>query len=110
MTRLAALPSSALLVALGMLLSAAACTPQQQDDAFGVACVGVATADAGFQVYAATSKVSTSVLRDETLAVAAAQAICSGPRPADVASSLSALRRALSAIAAATTRARAQAI
>lgn len=91
------------------ILFLAACTPQQQDDTYAIVCSGVSLADSAFQIYATTGKVSARVIENERKAVAAAQAVCSGPRPTDVRAALAAVQRALTAIAEATREARQQA-
>lgn len=101
--------SEVAILAVCSALAVGACTPQQQDDSFAIACTAVPLADAGFQLYAASGKVSQSVIDIERSAVVGAQAVCNGPRPADVKSSIAAISRALSAIASATARARVEA-
>lgn len=90
------------------LTALAACTEAQKDDTFAIACASVSAADTGFQIYAASGKVRDSVTIPERDAVAAAQAVCDGPRPADVKTALAAVNRALKAIADATAKARVQ--
>lgn len=79
--------------AIALLLLATACTPGQLDDGFAIACASVPTADAAFQGYASTGKVSASVINDEKLAVQAAAAACNGPRPADVKTAIAYVQR-----------------
>lgn len=90
-------------------LAVVACTEAQKDDGFAIACAGVSAADTGFNIYASSGKVSQSVIDVETKAVTGAQAVCSGPRPVDVAGALAAVNAALRAIANATAQARVQA-
>lgn len=97
-----------LLLASAIAFPVLACTPQQQDDTYAIVCASVSVADSGFQIYAAGGKVSAKVMTAEHNAVVAAQAVCSGPRPADVATAIAAVQRALTAIANATAQARAQ--
>jgi hypothetical protein len=96
----------ALIGALLLGLGVSAC---DLDDGFAIACTAVSTADAGFQIYASTGKVSLSTIKTERKAVAAAQAVCSGPRPQNVQEALAAVNRALAAIATATRKARSEA-
>lgn len=81
-----------------VVLALAACTSADRDDTYAIACSSIPTADALFQVYAGTGKVSASLVADEQAAIAGAQAICSGPRPANVKSALAAVNRAATAI------------
>lgn len=74
-------------------LALASCTSDQLDDGFAIACAAVPTADAGFQIYVGTGKVSAKVINDEKLAVQAAAAACNGPRPADVKTAISYVQR-----------------
>lgn len=97
-----------LVLPLALGLGLGACTTQQSDDTYAVACSAVSLADAGFQIYASTGKVSQSIMDNERLAVVGAQAICDGPRPTNTATSLAAVTRALTAIATATSKARTQ--
>lgn len=98
----------AALVAVALLVLPA-CSARDMDNAFAGLCNAVPIADAGFQYYASTGKVSASVIRSEARAVAAAQAVCNGPRPTNVQSAMAAVRAAIVAIAAETAKARAQA-
>lgn len=91
-----------------MVVGLLGCTPQQLDDTFAIACTAVSTADAGFQIYATTGKVSASTIERERKAVLAAQTVCSGPRPQNVQQALAAVNQALAAIATATAAARAE--
>lgn len=95
--------------AMASAIALSACTTAEKDDSFAVACASVSVADAGFQLYAATGRVSAKTIEKERVAVAAAQAVCSGPRPADVRTSMAAVQRALTAIIEATRQARVQA-
>lgn len=85
------------------------CTSEQQDDAFDIACQSIPTADALFQVYVATGKVSDKVINDERLAVQAAQAACNGPRPKDPKTAAAYVQRIATAILNAVAAARKQA-
>lgn len=87
-----------LIIAAGIVLFLAACTTTERDNAFDIACASIPTADAMFQVYAVTGKVSQSVIDGERQAIAAAQSVCNGPRPTDVKTSLAAVNRAATAI------------
>lgn len=64
-------------------LTLASCTTAEKDDAFFIACASIPAADALFQSYVASGKVSAAVIENERTAVAAAQAACNGPRPSD---------------------------
>ncbi len=75
------------------LLALPACSAQQQDDAFAIACASIPTADALFQTYAATGKVGAKIIADEALAVQAAQAACNGPRPTNVKTAIAYVQR-----------------
>lgn len=97
-----------LLIAAATALTLAGCTTAQKDDTFAIVCAGVSTADIGFQLYANSGKVSAQIVRNEARAVAAAQAVCNGPRPDNVAQALAAVQRALTSIADATKQARVQ--
>lgn len=99
-----------IVAALAAALLLTACTEGQKDDTFAIACTAVSTADVSFQLYASSGKVKPSVIEAERKAVIAAQAVCNGPRPANVRDALAAVNRALAAIAAATAQARVQAI
>lgn len=98
-----------LLLIPALLVAVAACTPGELDDGFAIACQSVPLADAGFQLYASTGKVKASVIAIEKQAVAAAQGVCTGPRPADTKTAVAAVQRAVTAIINATAQARAQA-
>lgn len=76
----------------------AACTTTEKDDAFFIACASIPTADALFQTYAASGKVSADVIRKKEIAVAAAQSICDGPRPTDTRAAALAVQRAMTAV------------
>lgn len=91
------------------LLAITACTEAQKDDTFAIICGSVPVADALFQNYAGTGKVSAKVMSAEKVAVDGAQGVCDGPRPADTRTAIAAVQRALTAIANATSAARAQA-
>lgn len=93
------------LVACGV----AACTPADKDDTYAIACASIPTADALFQVYASTGKVKQSLIDAERQAIAAAQAICNGPRPTNVQQSITAVNRAATAILQLIAQAKAQA-
>lgn len=93
-------------MAASVALLLGACT---LEDTFANACAGVPIADAGFRIYAQHEKVSRDVKQAEKKAVAAAQAVCDGPRPKDVPSAIAAVSRAIAAIADATRKAKAQA-
>lgn len=95
--------------AVACLLATAACTPKDLDDTFAQVCASVPLADAGFRIYASNAKVSRDVKQAEKQAVAAAQAVCAGGRPTDVASALVAVTDAMAAIAKATKKAKVQA-
>ncbi|HXQ51153.1 MAG TPA: hypothetical protein VN802_08680 [Stellaceae bacterium] len=102
-----------MIVAAATLL--AACTAQQivaaqsgADSAvaqtqptIALACWLVQAADAGFQVYVASSKPDPSVVADETKATQAANAICAAP-PANVAQAIADVMGAYKAVVAAT--------
>lgn len=98
-----------LMLVAAMALAVSACTKEQQDDAFAIACQAVPTADAMFQVYVQTGKVSADVIRNEQLAVQSAQAACNGPRPSDVKSAAAYVQRIVTALIQATATARKQA-
>lgn len=66
-----------------------------------MACWLAQAADAGFQAYAASAPSATSVIADETKAMAAANAICTNP-PADVAQAIVDVLAAYKAVVAAT--------
>lgn len=102
-------PIRSLLLVAGLALAVAACTDAQKDDTFAIVCGSVPVADALFQNYASTGKVSAKVMNAEKLAVDGAQGACNGPRPADTRTAVAAVQRALTAIANATNTARAQA-
>jgi hypothetical protein len=93
-----------------LLTTVIGCTEAQKDDTFAIVCGSVPVADSAFQIYASSGKVRASVIDTERAAVASAQAICDGPRPADTRSYIAAVQRALTAIANATAQARAQVV
>lgn len=96
-------------IALIAVLAFGACTPQQQDDTYAIVCASIPVADQAFQIYAASGRVSANVIANEQLAVAAAQSVCNGPRPADTRTAVAAVQRAMSSILASTKAARTQA-
>lgn len=86
------------IAAMALLAAMTGCSTTERDNAFDIACASIPTADAMFQVYAGTGKVSQSIIDGERQAIAVAQTVCNGPRPADVKSSLAAVNRAATAI------------
>ncbi len=87
-----------IILIVALALGLAACEKSQIDTTFAIACAALPQADAVFQTYASTGRVSPAVIRNEQAAIAAGQAICNGPPPTNVKDALASVRRVMDAV------------
>jgi hypothetical protein len=97
-----------LLIAAALSLPLAGCGGGESpsDDPLARTCMTISTAELAFNVFASTQNVRQSTVDAVRKAVAAAQAVCNGPRPTNPQAALLAAQRALQAVADETRRAR----